>query len=186
MIENNLNLQWFAHARVNVVTRDLLRKMKSAGCMKVGYGIESASKEILEISKKNIDLERAPEVFKITKEEGIEILAYFLIGLPGETKKTWKDTIKLAIELDPDTVSFNIATPFPGTELAKDMHKYGKIYGDLASFTNDDALYAPFGMTVKKLQRMSKIAWARFYLRPRFIIKQLKEINSYAKFKETL
>ena len=179
MIKEKLDLTWFAHARINIVNRDILRKMKRAGCFKVGYGIESADKEVLEIIKKDIKIEQTKEVFDLTHKLGIKTLAYFMLGLPGDSWRTCLKTVDFALELNPDTVNFNITTPFPGTELAENVDKYGKVYGDISRFTNDDAVFAPHGMTPDNLEFIRKYGLKKFYFRRKYILKKLKEIRDY-------
>jgi radical SAM superfamily enzyme YgiQ (UPF0313 family) len=56
-------------------------------------------------------------VFRETKEAGIAILAYFMIGSPGETREQMRESLRLARELAPDYMHLSITTPFPETDL---------------------------------------------------------------------
>lgn len=127
MIETKLNVQWQCIARVDKINYELLRIMKSAGCFKVHYGIESGNNDILKKTKKGITLNQIRETIIKTKNAGISIKGYFMLGLPGETRKTMMQTIKFAEELRLDETMFSITTPFPGTELWNNIPDEDKI-----------------------------------------------------------
>lgn len=118
IINRNLNLQWDARTRVDIVDGDLLKKMKASGCTRIRYGVESGNQDILGVMNKNITLEQIRDTINLTQKiGGIETLAYFMVGAPGENLKTIKDTIELARELKTDHVRFNITTAYPGTKM---------------------------------------------------------------------
>lgn len=115
----NKKVKWFAQTRVNHITKDLVLKMREAGCAEIGIGIESGNQKILDRIKKDITLDEVRRAVKILKEvKGILIRGYFQLGHPGETINTIKDTVNLAAELNLDEISVNITTPYPGTEIA--------------------------------------------------------------------
>ncbi|MEM4524082.1 MAG: radical SAM protein, partial [Archaeoglobaceae archaeon] len=105
--ERKLEVTWSCSSRIDTVSEELLKMMKSAGCTAIYYGIESSSKRILEYYRKRISLERAKEVVKMTKKLKISTICSFIIGAPIETKKEMEETLKFAIELDPDYAQFS-------------------------------------------------------------------------------
>jgi anaerobic magnesium-protoporphyrin IX monomethyl ester cyclase len=117
ILKRNLKAGWDIRTRVDTVDEEILRKLKTAGCERIHFGIESGNPEILKTLQKGITIEQARRAFRLTKKIGIETLAYFMIGNPGETKKTAKQTIRLAKELEPDYVHFSVLIPFPATKL---------------------------------------------------------------------
>ncbi|TRZ96056.1 radical SAM protein [bacterium] len=127
IIEENINehLRWDMHSRVDVVDYEFLDKMKCAGCVHVGFGVESGNANVLKMSKKGITLEQAKKAVEISRELGLETSSYFILGLPHETNKTAWNTINFARKLNTDTVSIAIMIPFPGTEIAE-MVKSGE------------------------------------------------------------
>lgn len=127
-----LDIVWHCTGRVNLMNKELLAAMYDAGCRGVAYGIESGNQQILDLMKKNITLEQIRDVVKWTKEAGINILGYFMLGMLGETKDTIRQTIALAKELALDSNDFNIVAPFPGTELYDASLKRGLIEKDMA------------------------------------------------------
>lgn len=119
----NLKFEWDCLGQVINMDRDLLAAMKEAGCNRIRYGVETGNDDILKRINKPITSSRIKEIFNLTKENGIRTHATVAFGLPGETNETMRETIKFILEINPDTVQFSMATPFPGTkffELAKE------------------------------------------------------------------
>ena len=76
---------------------------------------------------KDLDLEKARENIKITKELGVKIHLTFSLGLPGETTDSIKRTVAFAIEQDPDSLQFSIVTPFPGSKYFNELDEKGYV-----------------------------------------------------------
>ena len=129
MIELRLPVKWGCSARVNQVDPVLLKAMKVAGCEFIGFGVESASPEILKRMNKRITAEQASEAIKMVREAGIWANATFIAGYPGETRETLKMTAGFMRENECLNSIF-FATPYPGTVLyqesvTKILAKYG-------------------------------------------------------------
>jgi radical SAM superfamily enzyme YgiQ (UPF0313 family) len=101
--------------------------MKKAGCERIHFGIESGSDETLKLIKKGFTTDQARYAVEAAKNAGLEVLTYFMIGLPGETKDDVIRTIEFAIELDSDYATFSVTVPYPDTELYKNALRYGII-----------------------------------------------------------
>jgi len=124
VIARGLKFNWSAFSRVDTVNPEILRKMKQAGCTWLLYGVESGNQEILDLIKKKITLEKVKEAIGMAKEAGINIIASFIIGLPGETAETLKQTMQFARGLG-TSYGFNVLSPFPGTEVREKAAEYG-------------------------------------------------------------
>jgi radical SAM superfamily enzyme YgiQ (UPF0313 family) len=187
IIRRKLGIVWFAQARVNTVDKEMLELMKKAGCEAIHYGYESGSQEILNNIKKGITLQQSIDATKITKEVGIKIHGYFMIGNPGETKETIRKTIDFAKELDPDTAQFTIATPFPGTELYEIFMHQDHDFKEFKDYKwYNDVVFVPNGMTKEQLLKLHKQAYKEFYMRPKYIFKSVKRLRSLTAIKQTL
>ena len=110
-------LAWSCMTRVNLVDQELLREMKLGGCYSIAYGLESGDADILKSISKNTTLAQAEQAIRYTKEAGIKVIGYFMLGAPGETLSTIDKTVDFAIELGLDYAQFSIATALPGSEL---------------------------------------------------------------------
>lgn len=125
-----LNVPWAIMARADLMDSEILERMRDAGLFAVKYGVESATQEHLDRIDKNMNLKKTEEIIRLTKRLGIKTHLTFTFGLPGETKESIKKTIDMALTLDPVTVQFSIATPFPGTVFYKEMKEKGQIISE--------------------------------------------------------
>lgn len=115
ILEKGLKICWSCNVRADVPS-EVLEKMKKAGCRLLVVGYESGNQEILNNVKKGITLRQSLEFSKNTKKLGLKTFGCFMLGLPGETKKTMRQTFDFAKKTDADMVFFQQAVPFPGTE----------------------------------------------------------------------
>lgn len=129
LIETHFPLPWGAELRVDLITEKEAKLMKDANCKIVATGIESADPIILSMNFKNQNPEKVKQGISLLKKNGIAIQAYFMIGLPGETKESFNKTLEylrnLPLEPDVDQVNFFVTTLYPGSELWINKEKYG-------------------------------------------------------------
>lgn len=184
IIESGLKITWSSNTRANTMDDEMAAMMYKAGCRLVSIGVESGSQTMLDNIGKKITLDDIRNTVKILKKNKIKIYNYFVIGLPWETEETVEETIKFAIELDSNFISFYTATPLPGTK----YFAYAMI-NHLAEGNLDfaSAYYQPVvrshTLTKERIFELHKQAVKRFYLRPRFILKTLLSLRSFAEFK---
>ncbi len=131
ILKRKLLFHWSAFSRVNTIDVETLRLMKSAGCHSVSFGIESGNAEMLKRVKKGITLDQARKASAACKEAGIRGHASFMVGLPGETFDTMKDSLNLQKELEIES-AYHFLSPFPGTEVREKIADY-----DLEILTHD-------------------------------------------------
>ncbi len=115
MLKRGLKMQWTCNSRVDFVDREMLRLMGQAGCRWISWGIESGSEQVLRNVRKGIKLERVERALRWSREAGIRNWGYFIVGLPGETEETIRETIRFSKRLPLDLVLFHIAAPYPGS-----------------------------------------------------------------------
>ena len=120
-------VSWGCTGRVNLMTEEMIAAMADAGCVLIGYGIESGSQKMLNTMKKGVTIEQAKETIKLTEKHLGWADCSFMIGTPGETRESIQETIDFCKELDlsPEVVFF--MTPYPGTELYETALAQGKI-----------------------------------------------------------
>jgi hopanoid biosynthesis associated radical SAM protein HpnJ len=112
----DLGILWSCNAKANV-PYDTLKVMRENGLRLLLVGFESGNQQILNDIRKGIRVDRAREFVKNCKRLGIKIHGTFILGLPGETRQTMRETMDYARELDVDTIQVSLAAPYPGTEL---------------------------------------------------------------------
>jgi radical SAM superfamily enzyme YgiQ (UPF0313 family) len=111
-----LNLTWSCTSRVTT-DYETLKAMKEAGCRLLIVGYESGDQQILKNIKKGATIERARQFTKDCHKLGLVVHGDFILGLPGETRETIRNTISFAKELDVETIQVSVAHAYPGTEL---------------------------------------------------------------------
>ena len=112
-----LNVSWSCQLRVDFVTEDLLRVLKSTGCRVVSYGIESGSQRILDLDEKRIRIEQVERAFALHRKMGLPAIALVIIGHPHERPEDLEATYRLLRRIRPVYSSVQFMAPFPGTRL---------------------------------------------------------------------
>lgn len=184
IIDSGLKITWSANTRADTADYEMAKMMYKSGCRLVSIGVESGSQYMLEKMGKKITLNDVRRTVKVFKKAKIRIYNYFVIGLPWETEETVEETIKFAIELSSDFISFYTATPLPGSRFY-DYALEHNLFDKETSFEN--AYYYPavntHNLTRERVLELHKAAVKRFYLRPLYILKMLFRIRSFEEVK---
>ncbi|MEM2889264.1 MAG: radical SAM protein [Candidatus Bathyarchaeia archaeon] len=133
LIKKELDVEWICDTRVDLVSRDLLKIMREAGCRTIWFGVESGSPRILQKLNKGINLNQAVKAFKLCKEVGIRTACSFLLGIPGEKVEDMEATFRFARTLNPDWCQFNIFIAVPGSKLYDEVVQ-GNLYSHRDGF----------------------------------------------------
>ncbi len=115
MIQEKLDIRWTCNSRVDYVDEELLHLMAKAGNWLISWGIESGNEQILKHARKGAYPDKAERALTWAREAGIKNWGYFIIGLPGETEDTIRQTIDFSKKLPLDIALFHVAAPYPGT-----------------------------------------------------------------------
>jgi radical SAM superfamily enzyme YgiQ (UPF0313 family) len=166
MLGANWGLSWSCMGRADRVDRSLLELMREAGCWQISYGIETGNQAILDRVKKDLALERVEAALRLTKEAGISPRGFFILGLPGETRQTMRDTIRFATRSVLEDINVALCTPFPGTELSRTAPSCGSFVGTWANMNKFHAGFVPFGLTPGSLERSLTRFYFEFFARP--------------------
>jgi anaerobic magnesium-protoporphyrin IX monomethyl ester cyclase len=132
MVHEGRDYQFSVSGRVNLVDEPLLTRLKEAGCSMVGYGIESGSQKILDAMNKGVTVEQAKRAVRLTQKIFGDADCSFMIGYPGETDETIRETEEFCreLELAPEVIFF--ATAYPGTRLYEYAKERGLITDEVA------------------------------------------------------
>jgi radical SAM superfamily enzyme YgiQ (UPF0313 family) len=178
IIRRKLDIVWACPngVRIDKLDEELLSYMKKSGCYLLAFGIESGNQRILDKVNKHLKLEIVPKILKLVKKAGIETWGFFILGLPGETYSSAKDTINFAVKNKFDRAQFCIFTPLPGSsffyEWAKDKKDFN--WNDFNYFS---IVYEGEELSKDQLQELHKLAFKKFYLRPRILVGMLKHLK---------
>lgn len=184
ILARGLDVGFDVRSRVDTVDPEMLRLLARAGCRGLHYGVESGTEKILEVLRKKIDLDTARRVFAETKRAGMQVLAYFMIGCPGETRDDIRQTFRVARDLDPDFLHLTILTPFPGTEIYLDGLKSGVIERDVwREFAARPHLgftppHWPEIFSLEELDELLLEGYRGFYRRPSYLLKRVAKVRS--------
>ena len=175
-------LKWHCQGRGDLVSEDILRKMKEAGCVSVSFGIETMSQRLLDTVNKSEKVEDNVKAVMLCKKVGLQSRGSFILGLPTESREECLMTIKLAKKLPLTYAKFSIATPYPGTDLYQVALKEGfKVPDDWIRFTTTvglgkyEPVYAPKGRTTSELKVLQRWANLTFYLTPKRLIAMFEQ-----------
>ncbi|MBT8357321.1 MAG: radical SAM protein, partial [Desulfobacterales bacterium] len=97
----NKRVKWTCESRVDTVNEETLKLMRKAGCWQISYGVETGSQRLLDLINKSVTLEQIEDTFRITKQAGITVRGFFMLGLPTETRAESMATIEFAKKLNP-------------------------------------------------------------------------------------
>ena len=125
MIDEKINLRWTCNSRVDYVDEEMLAMMGKAGNWLISWGIESGSEQILRHARKGAYPDKAARSLQWARNAGIKNWGYFIIGLPGETEETIRQTIDFSKGLPLDIALFHVAAPYPGTPFFFEVVKNG-------------------------------------------------------------
>ncbi|GJM40293.1 MAG: radical SAM protein [Ardenticatenaceae bacterium] len=125
MIDEKINLKWTCNSRVDYVDEEMLSMMGKAGNWLISWGIESGSEQILRHARKGAYPDKAARSLQWARNAGIKNWGYFIIGLPGETEATIRETIDFSKGLPLDIALFHVAAPYPGTPFFFEVVKNG-------------------------------------------------------------
>lgn len=181
LIAEKLDLTWRARVRADKIDRESVKLMKEAGCTELSLGVESGSEKVLKVIHKKESRNEIRNAFEIIKEFDIWLVGYFMFGIPGESPSDAEETIKFAIELDPDWALFSIATPLPGTEFLRQAKQSKWIISDdlnnyKANFDIPVVSYVNF--TSDQIKYYVNSAYEKFYLRKEWLLNRLNKAKS--------
>ena len=169
-----LNVSWVINARANC-DYETLKIMREAGLHHVIVGFESGNAQILKNIKKGVTKEQAIQFVKDCKKLGITIHGAFIMGLPGETRETIRETIDYAKMLDLESIQVSLASPYPGTEFFEQCKREGWISSD--SYIDDTGhqmciINYPHLSNAEIFKAVEEF-YNKFYFRPKYILRSI-------------
>jgi anaerobic magnesium-protoporphyrin IX monomethyl ester cyclase len=181
MIREKIEIKWMCNSRVDFVDEEMLKKMGEAGCWYIAWGIESANEGVLKGVRKGITPEKVKRALLWSKKAGIKNWGYFIIGLPGETETSIRQTIDFAKSLPLDIALFHVAAPYPGTPFFFDVIQNGWFRPgtrwEQVDMDKGTVLDYP-ELPAERLLYWQKRAFREWAFRPRPILTYLKMVLS--------
>jgi anaerobic magnesium-protoporphyrin IX monomethyl ester cyclase len=175
-----IGIPWDCQTRVDRVSPKILAKMREAGCELVSFGVESGSQKILDAMKKGTTVEQNEKAIKWAKQAGLSVSISVILGYPGETEETLKQTINFIKKTEPDDAFLCIATPYPGTELYNLVKGLGwRISREWSKYEMQTPVFENPYLPFAKVTKEREIFYNQLYS-PSYILRQSLKGNIYS------
>lgn len=174
IISRKIKIRWLCETRLDLLDRKLLGIMYRAGLRVINVGIESMHEDILKKSKRvPINIRHQEEIINFCRKKGIKVIAFYILGMKNDTKKSILETVRYAKKLNTYLAQFTISTPYPGTAYYNEMKK--RIITD--NYELYDANHLVFrhdNLTKKELHKLKEKAFVSYYFRLRWLLEYLR------------
>jgi anaerobic magnesium-protoporphyrin IX monomethyl ester cyclase len=179
ILQRGLKIEWNCGTRVDMLTQELLTKMKAAGCVSVWFGVESGTQQVLDAMKKGITPELTMKVLGWVREAGLMPVPNVILGFPGETMQSAWKTIKFVEKVAPDAVGFyNVATPFPGTPMYDLVKEKGWLrITDFDMYDTTKPIFETPQLSMKELGKLREGAFHHYYLRREYFFEKKRRFK---------
>ncbi len=179
----NVPFGWTCFLRPELADPIILEKMALAGCHTIIFGVESGDEVVRSIYRREYTDRLLKDIFSLCRHFGIETVATFMMGLPGETRTSLEKTIRLAKALECDYASFNVFVPAYGTSLRRRLIADGIIPGGFMFMDSGVSrpCFSTDSLNADVVWSMRNKALAEFYARPSFLIKMILKAGSFSR-----
>lgn len=187
--KRGLKFHWDFRGRVNSVSEESIIRAKRAGCRQISFGVETGTNEGLKYLKKGTTVEKFKEVFGLCEKHGIRTIADYIIGFPFErTRADVMKNIDFLCELNPDFAQIAVLMVLPNTPLYFEAIEKGLIKKNeweefcLKPTVDFKISHWEEHLTLQELTELQAYAYHRFYFRFSYILKQIKNLDSWYDF----
>lgn len=181
---------WTTETRVDLMNDEIATAMADSGCRRVMFGFETGNNETQKNIEKRATVERARRAVRSTKKAGMQVIGFFMIGVPGDTHQTIRQTARFAARLGIEFAKFTVFVPYPGTDIFKELRQKKQLenYTNWSGYTSyptreNPVLWTTEGLSNDDLIQLQKYAFRKFYLRFFFILRHLFILRTF-RFRE--
>jgi anaerobic magnesium-protoporphyrin IX monomethyl ester cyclase len=176
-----LDVPWDCQTRVDKVSKEILAKMREAGCQQILFGVESGCQKVLDAINKQTTVEQNEKAVKLAKAAGIFVTMSMIIGYPSETQSSMKETLEFIQRVKPDDVCLCIVTPYPGTEIRAFVETQGwKMASDWSLYDLTNCIFENPDLPSEEIMKFRDTFYDKFYS-PSYIFRQYLKRNSYSR-----
>jgi radical SAM superfamily enzyme YgiQ (UPF0313 family) len=186
LIERKIKTDWYCSTRADCIDKELLTYMHLAGCQAVFFGVESGSERIRATINKPISDDNYIKVFNDCRKIGIRTLAFFMLGLPTETREDIDKTMQFAKRLNPNHICVSLTTIMPGSYLHNESINKGLLDRDYWKrfMTGEEKMlpiYIPSGMSLREIQAIQiKIFLTFYFFNPKHLVKEIFNFKGFS------
>ena len=172
IVRRGVSIKWCCETRVDCLDESLIDEMRNSGMRAINLGVESANPEILRsASRKPATLEYQERIVNYLEDSGVKVVAFYILGFPGDTKETIDATIEYAKKLNTSIAQFTILTPYPGTKYY-DQVRDQITTSDWTCFNGYTPVVKTENLDVEQLLAAKQQAFSRYYLRRSWILRK--------------
>ncbi|XHH08314.1 MAG: B12-binding domain-containing radical SAM protein [Candidatus Bathyarchaeia archaeon] len=176
-----LNIPWDCQTRVDQISEEMFAKMKATNCQQVFFGAESGCQSVLKAVNKRTTVEQNEAAIKMAKKAGLFVAISIILGYPGETAEMRKETFDFLLRTEPDDVYLCIATPYPGTELRREVERLGyKMSADWSRYDTTTPVFENPLLPDDEALRLRKQFYDSFYS-PKYALRHMFKRNFYSR-----
>jgi radical SAM superfamily enzyme YgiQ (UPF0313 family) len=176
-----LNIPWDCQTRVDQISEEMFAKMEATNCQQVFFGAESGCQSVLKAVNKRTTVEQTEAAIKMAKKAGLFVAISIILGYPGETAEMRKETFDFLRRAEPDDVYLCIATPYPGTELRREVERLGyKMSPDWSRYDTTTPVFENPLLPDEEALQLRKQFYDSFYS-PKYALRHMFRRNFYSR-----
>ena len=167
------HFQFVAETHLNNIDDELAVRLRDVGLTMIKVGIESVNPEaIKESSRFSIEADEQASRIRTLENLGISVTCFYILGLPGDTREAFFNTLEYAKRLNTLFAQISVFTPYPGTPAFKDFEE--SVTADrFEEYTQYDLVFEHASFTPVQIRKLLGLAYRMYYTRPRWIWKYL-------------
>jgi anaerobic magnesium-protoporphyrin IX monomethyl ester cyclase len=150
LISRPLGMQFNCAVRVGHVDDQLLKMLKAAGFLQLSLGIETGDPSLMKIHKPGVKIEKVRDTVKRIQANGLRAKGLFMMGLPGETSDSIRETSDFVLSLGLDDMNMSKFTPFPGAPIWPTISEEGLFDNDWRKMNCLNFVFVPKGVGSKE------------------------------------
>lgn len=167
LASRKIQIIWGIETRLDLLNEENLTKMFDAGLRNINVGIETSNASIAKNNKRLLVEEgHQNRIVKFCSNKGINVSAFYILALEGDTRETMENTLRYAIKLNTLTARFSVSTPYPGTGYYSQLEKEDRLLTDnFEKFDQFSLVYEQFNLNPKQVDSFLEKAYRKYYFR---------------------
>lgn len=163
----NIKIIWGMETRLDLLNEENLTKMFKAGLRNINVGIETSNALIAKNNKRMlVEEDHQNKIVKFCKKKGINVSAFYILAMEGDTTETMENTVRYAIQLNTITARFSISTPYPGTGYYTQLEKENRLLTkNFERYDQFNLVYKQGNLTPKQVNAFLDHAYRKYYFR---------------------
>lgn len=173
-----LNIRWTGQSTVNLGHfPDLCRLMSDSGCQHLCIGIESINQASLEsVGKSHNKVSDYYKLIRTMRDNGLSVHFSMIVGLDGDDKTIFQDTLKFVSELKPLRVVLHVPTPYPGTKLTQQLEEEGRLLNkDWSKYRDGSVVFQPKNFSKEELENLTRATTREIYSLKSMVVRCLAQ-----------